>query len=399
MDMNELSGLRMTYIGQSIADGTGVGGSARLKNMVSIFRRLAIRIDMISFSFYSDSFKIETTIIDDSLQITMIHIPGNLNRLVKAFAIFPVFIYGISSSKKSDIIFSDFITEIAYLPAVLLGFIFHKPVILDYIDTKFFKFIPHSINKFAAQRADLIFAISHYLEDFCKTEYKCKKVIYLPIFIDTDLFKMDLKLRNEMREKLRIKENEIVIGYAGAFASWEGLPILLKAFKSLSEKYTNIKMAIMGKVYAIGDESIEKLVNDIGLSSDKMILIPSQPYESVPYFLSAFDILCCPKLDCEINRAANPIKVVEYLSMGLPSVCSSVGGILDTIQDKHDGLLVKPGDALDLEQKLEWIILNPDKAKKLGKCGREKAIRYYSLEAIEGLIRTALYDICNNQTE
>ena len=136
MDLNEFSGLRMTYIGQSIADGTGVGGSARLKNMVSIFRRLAIRIDMISFSFYSDSFKIETTIIDDSLQITMIHIPGNLNRLVKAFAIFPVFIYGISSSKKSDIIFSDFITEIAYLPAVLLGSIFHKPVILDYIDTK-----------------------------------------------------------------------------------------------------------------------------------------------------------------------------------------------------------------------------------------------------------------------
>jgi len=149
----------------------------------------------------------------------------------------------------------------------------------------------------------------------------------------------------------------------------------------------------MGKVYAVGDESIANLIDDMGLLRDKIILIPSQPYESVPHFLSAFDILCCPKLDCEINRAANPVKVVEYLSMGIPSVCSSVGGILDIIEDKHDGLLVEPGNAADLEQKLEWIILNPEKGETLGKYGREKVIKFYSLEAIEGQIEIALTNI------
>lgn len=397
MNEKKLCDLRMTYIGQSIADGTGVGGSARLKNMVSIFRRLGIQIDMITFSFFSDNFKIETKIIDSSLKITTIHIPRNLNRFVKGFAIFPVFFYGILSCKKSDLIFSDFITEVAYLPATLLGIAFHRPVILDYIDAKFFKFIPHSVNRFAAHRADLIFVISHYLEDFCRNKYKCKNVVYLPIFIDTNLFKMDFTSRLKIREKLSIRENEIVIGYAGAFASWEGLPILLKAFKNLSEKYTNIKLAIMGKVYAIGDESVANLIDDMGLPRDKIILIPSQPYEFVPHYLSAFDILCCPKLDCEINRAANPVKVVEYLSMGIPSVCSAVGGILDTIQDKHDGLLAKPGNAADLEQKLEWIILNPEKGESLGRCGREKVIKYYSLEAIEGQIRTAITNIFKNR--
>ena len=34
------------------------------------------------------------------------------------------------------------------------------------------------------------------------------------------------------------------------------------------------------------------------------------------------------------NRAANPVKVVEYLSMGLPTVCSAVGGITYTIEER-----------------------------------------------------------------
>ena len=93
------------------------------------------------------------------------------------------------------------------------------------------------------------------------------------------------------------------------------------------------------------------------------------------------------------NRKANPIKVVEYLSMGLPTVCSAVGGISDTVEDGVDGFLVKPGDVKDLEEKLEWIILNPERAKEIGENGRKKAIEKYSYEAIENTIKQAISEI------
>jgi glycosyltransferase involved in cell wall biosynthesis len=93
------------------------------------------------------------------------------------------------------------------------------------------------------------------------------------------------------------------------------------------------------------------------------------------------------------NRAANPIKVPEYLSMGLLTVCSAVGGIIDTIEDGVDGFLVKPGDVKDLEEKLEWVILNPERAKEIGENGRRTVIEKYSYEAIEDTIREAICEI------
>jgi hypothetical protein len=33
------------------------------------------------------------------------------------------------------------------------------------------------------------------------------------------------------------------------------------------------------------------------------------------------------------NRTEDPVKVPEYLSMGLPTVCSAIGGITRTIVD------------------------------------------------------------------
>ena len=79
--------------------------------------------------------------------------------------------------------------------------------------------------------------------------------------------------------------------------------------------------------------------------------------------------------------------------MGLPSVCSAVGGINDTIEEGVDGLLVKPGDVKDLEEKLEWVILNPERAKEIGGNGRKKAIEKYSFEAIEDTIRQAISEV------
>ena len=128
---------------------------------------------------------------------------------------------------------------------------------------------------------------------------------------------------------------------------------------------------------------------------EKVIFIPAQPYENVPNYLSAFDILCCSKLDVEINRVANPIKVVEYLSMTIPTVCSAVGGINDTITNDKDGFLVKPGDVKSLENKIEWILQNPDISKKVAFNGRKTVLDKYSFSATEKNVQNALMNVIN----
>lgn len=391
MNNKKEDSLKMVCIGQLLSDGSGVGGSARFKNMISIFKNLGIEVNLISFSFFSDRFYIEHK--NESFKTTIVHLPKKLPKVLKALAIFPVFYYALKESKDSDFIFTDFITEISYIPATIAGKILNKPVILDYIDTNFFKIIPSFVRKYAARNANIIFAISNYLQNFAKTEYNCKNVLYLPNGIDTDLFQIDKVMRNKKRKELNI-EKDIVIGYTGSFAYYEGIPVLLEAFKNLNKKYKDLKVAIMGKAYFDGDENIAEIVkmNDL---EEKVIFIPAQPYEKVPDYLSAFDILCCSKLDVEINRVANPIKVVEYLSMTLPTVCSAVGGINDTITNNKDGFLVKPGDVKSLENKIEWILQNPDISKKVAFNGRKTVLNKYSFSATEKNVENALVNIIN----
>ena len=396
-DTERLKELKMTYIGQADLEGPGTGGTARVKTMIALFKELDIKIDLISYSFYSNKFKIEHKKIDPLLQTTTIHVPNSLPKFLKVFAIFPVFIYAWKSCKNSDIIFADFIAVVTSLPAIVLRKIFNKPSILDYIDVATVNVIDVLHNLKYTKNADVVFAISHYLCERANSEYGCKNIIYVPIFADTDQFKMDLKSREKLRKELGIKKEEIVIGYAGSFWNVEGVPNLLKAFKNLTKKQLKIKLAIMGTMdLSSSSDNIPKLVKDMNIKND-VILIPSQPHEEVPKFLSAFDILCCPKIDCEVNRAANPIKVPEYLSMGLPTVASAIGGITDTIEDGVDGLLVKPGDVEDLEEKLEWIMQNPEQAKEIGRNGRKTAIEKYSYEAIENTIKQAISEIVDKK--
>ena len=396
MDTNEkLNGLKITCIGQASLNDTH-GGATRLKTMINLLKGIGIEVDLITYSFYSDKFSIRREKVDPLLQSTTVCVPNNLPKFLKAFSVLPVFLYAWQSCKNCDLLFTNFRFILSSIPATILSKMFNKPVILDYfdIDPK----VPDIMYKYNAKNADAVFAITHQLIDKVK-RYGCKNAVYAPNFVDPNRFKVDIMAREKIREEIGIKKDEIVIGYAGAFTYWEGVPILLQAFKNLTKKHSKIKLAIMGKIYSLKkDDDVARLVEDMDLKNE-VILIPSQPYEEVPKFLSAFDILCCPKIDCAENRLITPIKVVEYLSMGLSTVASAVGGITDTIEDGADGFLVRPGDVKDLEDKLEWIILNPERSKEIGENGRKKVIVKYSFDAIRDTVKRAISEIMNGKKE
>jgi len=389
----DLRNLKIAYIGYGGLDEFS-GMTAGLKNMLSVFSRLDSKISLISYAFYSDHFGIEHRKVDEVAEATTIHMPAKLPNVVKAFSVLPAFIYAWRPAKSHDLIFADLSTILTAFPAVILAKIFGKPVILDYVDEEFKK-IPDLAYKYVIQNADLTFAISHYLMDKAK-RYGCKSVVYLPAFVDTDLFNMDLEARAEVRRDLGI-EHSIVIGYAGSFSPEEGLTTLLQAVKRLLNNHRDVQLIIIGGKKRPEEDDIPKVARDLNIEN-KVTVVPPQPHKEVPKLLSACDVLCCPKIDCPVNRAANPVKVVEYLSMGLPTVCSAVGGATYTIEDGIDGLLVKPGDVKDLEEKLEWIILNLERARGMGENGRRKAMARYSIDAIEGRIRQPLTRVMNEKT-
>lgn len=362
------------------------GCAAGIKNLLKTLSCISSRIDLISYSYHSDGFRVENKKLDELIENTIIHLPSNWPRSFKAMAFFPALLYSFFSSQKCNIIFAD-ASVLSATPAIILGKILNKPIALHYLDQ--IPLIPERLYKYIICKSDIIFAISPYLLAKAK-HYGCSNVIFLPSFVNTDLFSNNLASRKEARSEMGISDDCFLIAYVGSFWEIEGIPVMLRACKELLKNYKNIRILIMGKKIQEVDEDIPSIVKDLGLS-EVVVIIPPQPNERVPYYLSACDVTCCPKLDCEINRAANPIKVIEYLSMGIPTVCSAVGGITDAIEHCSTGILVKPGDVNDLSEKIEWVILNPVEAKQIGMSGRSKAIQQYSIESVERVLSNGIY--------
>jgi glycosyltransferase involved in cell wall biosynthesis len=217
-------------------------------------------------------------------------------------------------------------------------------------------------------------------------------VVHAPGFINTDTFRKDSAARAGIRKELNISDDDIVIGYAGAFSPDEGLSYLLKALKILTKRHKNLKLVLLGGRNTPGADDIPQLINELKLKS-RVILVPPQPYEAVPAYLSAFDIGVSPKVDKELNRAADPIRVYEYMAVGLPVVASAVGETANAIADGVDGFLCKPQDAEDIARVLEHIVQNLDSLQGLREKAREKVIKGYSQQSTLEKLNVHLKDL------
>jgi len=354
--------------------------------MLDVLRKLEANTRLISYQ-PERKFRVVHEKINDYLNTTAISVSSSSPKIFKIPALLLVFIYGLRYIGKSNIVFAHSPGIVYGFPALLLAKVFGKPILIDLTDSRD-KDTPGFIYRGVLRNSSIVFAVSRYLAEAAR-QAGCRNVVHAPGFIDTDAFKYNASARTKIRKELNIGSDDIVIGYAGAFSPDEGLSFLLKAFKRLTGQFDNIKLVFLGGRNVSGSDDIPQLINELGLEK-RVIVIPPQPYELVPDYLSAFDIACSPKVDRELNRAADPIRVYEYMAVGLPAVASAVGETANALENEHDGFLVKPENEADLARVLEHIIRNLDSLQELRRKAREKVIESYSQQTIQKKLETHL---------
>ncbi len=366
--------------------GQGMGGGGRLRNMLSILESQA-KTSLIMY-LSKEKLGLFQRYNSPYLYMTGVYTNKGMPKILKVIALIPIFYYGARYSRKCNIIISHAPTLVTGFPALILSKIFRKPLIIDHMDIKD-PDTPGFIYELILKKSDIVLVLSRYLEN----EVKClgnKNVIFLPNFIDTDMFKRDETARKELMDELGINERDILIGYAGSFSRGEGLNHILRAFERISNRYASTKLLIIGGRNVPDSENIPDLVRELKIEN-RVMLIPPQPHDKVPKYLSVCDILCSFQLDCDLNRAAAPIKVYEYMAMEVPVIASRIGEIQYVIEDGVDGFLVNVNDERDLETKMEYIIENLGCLHEVGVRARKKIVDNYSkgifLEKIEIILR------------
>ncbi len=100
----------------------------------------------------------------------------------------------------------------------------------------------------------------------------------------------------------------VTIGYVGALDHWFDV----EAVSAAVEDHPDWSFVIAGRVE-------DSRVLSLGRHSN-VRLMGEVPYSGVPALLSTFDVAVIPFLITDLTRAANPIKLYEYFSLGLPVV-------------------------------------------------------------------------------
>lgn len=169
---------------------------------------------------------------------------------------------------------------------------------------------------------------------------------------------------------------ETLIGVIGRLTPWKGQEVLIQAFAKIADRFPRARVMIIGSPLFESDDYQRKLIGEterLGLS--RRICFAGFRSD-LPQVLGALDLV----VHSALEKDSSPLAVVSAMAAGKPIICTRVDGTAELFQDGVDALLVTPGDAAELAEKLALLLSDEGLAKRLGEAARRKAERELSLE-------------------
>lgn len=183
------------------------------------------------------------------------------------------------------------------------------------------------------------------------------------------------------RKKIGLNTTKSIIVYEGG----SGIPsscikVLIKAFQMLKSNY-DILLIFLGSFPHEQMILAQNLIKKFKLRNN-VLFTGRIPYENIPLFLAASDILLLPMEDSLKEWARWPGRLGDYLAAGRPIVAGAVGEVKEVIFNGKCGLLFEPGNAEDFAEKINILIENHQMREEMGRRARLIAEGEYAWQNI-----------------
>jgi len=168
--------------------------------------------------------------------------------------------------------------------------------------------------------------------------------------------------RRAMRQAFGWDEGHFVVGTVARLERIKGLDHLIEAAKTVAEALPQARFLVVGD--GPQREDLLSRVHHLELGEH---CIFAGLRSDVPQILPAFDLFVLPSLSEALGTAA-----IEALASGVPVVASRVGGVPEVVTHGETGLLVPPGDAMQLAQAILHVAANPAEARQWAERGQKR---------------------------
>ena len=200
-----------------------------------------------------------------------------------------------------------------------------------------------------------------------------ERITVLPIYIDIGKY-LDIDRNYNMESS---EKSTITILIAGRLAPEKNIGLVIGAIATLAPKHSHIRLRIVGsgpEEKRLQNMVDEKRIKDIVTFVPWVESLVSELQQANIYVLSS-------------NHEGYALVLVEAMAAGLPIVTTDVGCAGELVVNQRHGHVVPVDNARTFADKLEDLVLHPDKRKEFGEHGRDVA-RTLSMISEEDYMRS-----------
>lgn len=184
-------------------------------------------------------------------------------------------------------------------------------------------------------------------------------------------------------EPRRRPKTNYLVGVIARLEPEKGHCIFLEAAHHILTEINNVKFLIIG--IGSAERKLKDYAHKLGIEH---AVIFTGLRNDIPELISNLDVVVLPSLSESFG-----LSLVEGMCLGKPCVASNVGGIKEIITDGENGLLVEPGDARGLAEKIVFLLQNPTFTQELSRRAARTVEDKFDARSMAGKI-TALYYHC-----
>ncbi|MHB8742778.1 MAG: glycosyltransferase family 4 protein [Sulfuricaulis sp.] len=174
-----------------------------------------------------------------------------------------------------------------------------------------------------------------------------------------------------VRLQLGLADQHIVVGFVGTMNRWQGIPEFSKVIQSVLSRQSDVRFLF------VGDGEHRRSLEDFcrtGGFSDRVMFLGRKPHTEIPALIAGMDIAIL----LNSNSYGSPMKIFEYLAMKKAVIAPRVGPVEEIITDAVTGLLIEPGNAAQMAEKIIILAGDPELRQRLGEAGRRYVLAHHT---------------------
>jgi glycosyltransferase involved in cell wall biosynthesis len=175
-----------------------------------------------------------------------------------------------------------------------------------------------------------------------------------------------------IRRELGLGETVPVVGIVAALRPEKNHELFLEAARRVAVELPDAKFLILGD--GPRRELLVRRASELGVAAHVHFL---GSRGDVPRILTAMDVFALTS-----HIEANPVSILEAMSVGRPVVSTNVGSIHEVIAHGRTGYLVPAGNVEELAKNILALLQNPLSRVAMGDAARRAVVERWSVEAM-----------------